>query len=117
MKRVGLALRMTLGGAVCGGYLGILLGAVSGALYGWYASDLSYGLMGAMVGGATVAVGGAVYGMVAGLDEGRKEAQDMKATPFTLSRINSDSFQEVSSYRDQGSFERAAAEPPAEIHS
>lgn len=78
MKRTHLALRMSLGGALCGGYLGIISGALVGAAYGWFVNNLSLGLDGAMVGGAIAAAGGAVYGLIAGVDEGRRSRADFE---------------------------------------
>lgn len=69
MNRLRLTLRMSLGGAICGGYLGILAGACVGGLYGWWAGNLSFGLDGALIGGGLTALAGAVYGMVMGLEE------------------------------------------------
>jgi hypothetical protein len=73
MKRLSVPLRMSLGGAVCGGYLGILGGAVVGAVYGFCVHNVSLGLDGAMLGGAAAASVGAMFGMVSGLLEGTKK--------------------------------------------
>ena len=90
MKRTNLALRMSLGGAVCGGYLGILAGAFAGVIYGWFVGNLSLGLDGAMVGGAIFAAGGAIYGMVAGVDEGRKKHEAPEHHSLQTSSANTD---------------------------
>lgn len=83
MKRLGIALRMSLGGAICGGYLGIIAGAIGGALYGLAVGDLSHGLMGAMIGGSVAALAGAVLGMIVGVDEARKKTPLHSDTPVS----------------------------------
>jgi len=87
MKQTHLALRMSLGGALCGGYLGIIAGALVGAAYGWFVDNLSLGLDGAMVGGAIAAAAGAVYGLIAGVDEGRRNRPGFE--PIAVHAANS----------------------------
>jgi hypothetical protein len=64
-SRNGLArIRLVLGGAICGGFLGSFAGALFGVVCGTWAGDLSLGLDGTVIGGMIVAVFGAVYGLV-----------------------------------------------------
>ncbi len=72
-KRVFL-LRMTLGGAVTGCLVGILLGTCVGMLYGLSRGDLTFGLDGALLGGALACLPGALTGWVLGRDDTKEEA-------------------------------------------
>jgi hypothetical protein len=55
-----------LGGAVLGGFAGILLGGVLGAVYGLWVGDVSLGLDGAILVGFCLVVAGAFYGVIVG---------------------------------------------------
>ena len=81
MKRVNVTLRMALGGAVCGGYVGILLGAMAGVVYGLFVQNLSFGLDGAMLGGAVAACGGALLGFILGVIERRRAQAALEPPP------------------------------------
>ena len=71
----------SLGGAICGGFIGIFLGALIGAVYGAFQGNVSLGLDGAILGGLLLTVAGGVYGTVLGLAEevslprGRRERE------------------------------------------
>ena len=69
MSRAVLVFRMSLGGAICGGFLGILAGVACGVVYGAWRGDVSLGLDGALLGGGALAVAGALYGAVLGWAE------------------------------------------------
>jgi hypothetical protein len=69
-------IRLVLGGAICGGFLGSFAGALLGVACGTWASNLSLGLDGAVIGGLIVAGFGAVYGLVCAT-KGRPE--DLKS--------------------------------------
>ncbi len=64
MSRLGMAVRLMLGGGGCGGFLGIFAGGGLGALVGWAVGDVSLGLAGALLGACIGGVGGTVYGAV-----------------------------------------------------
>lgn len=69
MSRVILIARMALGGAICGGFLGVLAGTAAGAVFGACRGDVSLGLDGALFGGGILALAGALYGFVLELTE------------------------------------------------
>jgi hypothetical protein len=58
----GSMMRMVLGGAVCGSFLGIFSGGVLGGLYGWFCANVSYGLDSALFGGCAGLLCGSLYG-------------------------------------------------------
>ena len=58
--------RASLGGAICGSLLGVLIGSVCGAVAGAFLGDLSLGLDGALLGGLLTAVAGSIYGGIVG---------------------------------------------------
>jgi hypothetical protein len=58
---------MTLGGAVCGGLLGLPLGAVLGLIIGLCFGRVSWGLDGAVLGILGLTVAGAVVGLWLGV--------------------------------------------------
>jgi hypothetical protein len=62
MNRIRLALRMCLGGAVCGSFLGMFGGGLLGGCYGGLLGNVALGLDGALLGGAAGCLAGAVYG-------------------------------------------------------
>jgi predicted lipid-binding transport protein (Tim44 family) len=62
MRRVRIALRMALGGAVCCSFLGIFAGGLLAGFYGALVGDVSLGLDGALLGGSLGCLGGSVYG-------------------------------------------------------
>ena len=64
--------RLTLGGAICGGFAGSFVGALLGAAIGAVYSDLSLGLDGALIGSAIAVPLGAVYGLVLALRDNRQ---------------------------------------------
>ncbi len=66
-QRVRQVARMTLGGAVCGGLLGIPVGAVFGIVLGLWCGHVSWGLDGAVFGLPTLGVAGALIGSWLGL--------------------------------------------------
>ena len=69
MRRTRQVARMAMGGAVCGGLLGIPLGAALGVIVGWWCGNVSWGLDGAVLGilllGAVGALVGAFLGVTA----------------------------------------------------
>lgn len=67
-----LALRVSLGGAVCGIFLGIFAGGLLGGVYGVLTGYVSLGLDGALLGGALCGLGGGLYGVFVALTEGKK---------------------------------------------
>jgi hypothetical protein len=58
---------MALGGAVCGGLLGIPLGAALGLIIGLCCGQISWGLDGAVLGILGLAAGGAIVGGLLGV--------------------------------------------------
>jgi len=64
MKEARTVLRAAMGGAICGGFLGIFGGGLLGVLGGIYLRNISLGLDGAITGGAVSALCGAIYGVV-----------------------------------------------------
>ena len=58
---------MALGGAVCGGLLGIPLGAVIGVIIGLCFGHVSWGLDGAVLGILSLALTGAIVGVLLGV--------------------------------------------------
>jgi len=66
MSRGGQTLRLAVGGAVWGGWVGSFTGAAVGLVYGATCNDLSHGLEGAILGGLAVTVVGALYGVFLG---------------------------------------------------
>jgi hypothetical protein len=64
--------RLTLGGAICGGFAGSFAGALLGMAVGVIYRDISLGLDGALLGGMVVAGGGAAYGLILALREKKK---------------------------------------------
>jgi hypothetical protein len=62
MSKLRTAVRMSLGGAVCGSFLGIFAGGLLGALCGSLVGDTSLGLEGALAGGCVGCLGGAICG-------------------------------------------------------
>jgi hypothetical protein len=58
---------MTMGGAVCGGFLGIPLGAALGLILGLCYGQVAWGLDGAVLGVLGLAAAGAVVGAILGL--------------------------------------------------
>lgn len=63
--------RLTLGGAICGGFAGSFAGALLGMLVGIAYHDISLGLDGALLGGIIAAAAGAAYGLSLALREKR----------------------------------------------
>jgi hypothetical protein len=57
-----LGLRLTLGGAVCGFFVGSCSGALLGLIYGAIVGNLDHGLDGALVGGGLLGAVGGIYG-------------------------------------------------------
>lgn len=66
--------RLTLGGAICGGFAGSFAGALLGMAVGIVYRDISLGLDGALLGGIFAAGGGAAYGLILALRE-KKDAR------------------------------------------
>lgn len=62
-----------LGGSMWGSFIGFSLGAVLGCAYGSFVDDISLGLDGAILGGLSLALVGAIYGTVSGVTD--KNAQ------------------------------------------
>jgi len=73
-------LRMALGGAIWGAFLGIPAGALLGVCVGALIGDLSLGLDGAILGGAALLLLGAVYGAFVG----------WRAAPTSMAAAGSD---------------------------
>ena len=67
MRKIRQVARMALGGTVCGGLLGIPLGAAIGLPVGLCFGHISWGLDGAVLGILGLGVGGAVVGAILGL--------------------------------------------------
>jgi hypothetical protein len=67
MRKARQVARMTLGGAVCGGLLGIPLGAAVGLLIGLFCGHVSWGLDGAVLGILTLTAAGAALGAFLGI--------------------------------------------------
>lgn len=60
MKQTGLILRMCLGGAICGSFIGIFAGGLLAGLYGAVTGTIALGLDGALLGGSVGGLVGAV---------------------------------------------------------
>jgi hypothetical protein len=67
MRKTRQVARMALGGAVCGGLLGIPLGAAVGVLIGLFCGHVSWGLDGAVVGILALSAAGAGLGAYLGI--------------------------------------------------
>jgi hypothetical protein len=67
MRRTRQILRMALGGAVCGGLVGIPLGAAVGLLIGLCYGHVSWGLDGALAGILVLSAAGAALGIYLGI--------------------------------------------------
>ena len=65
MNRVETIWRSALGGAVCGGFLGIFAGGLLGAAIGTFLGNIGLGLDGAIAGGTILVLAGAIYGATA----------------------------------------------------
>jgi hypothetical protein len=63
MSRLGVALRMSLGGAVCGGFLGIFAGGLFGAVVGLFLGNVSIGLDAALLVGCLGGLTGVLVGV------------------------------------------------------
>lgn len=72
MKRLGMVLRIGLGGAVRVSFVGIFIGALVGILYGIAVENVSLGLNGAMIGGCLAGLGGAVFGIVVAISDAKE---------------------------------------------
>jgi hypothetical protein len=73
-------LRMALGGAVCGSFLGIFGGGLVGALVDGCCADVSIGLDAALCGSALGGLGGMLLGMfLAGRPASRREVESREA--------------------------------------
>jgi hypothetical protein len=96
LMNLAIRLRMAVGGAVCGSFLGILGGGVAGTVCGALVGNFGLGLDGALLGGGILAGVGAVFGAVIGpppLPEERAES-----SPLPLNHpISSPAHQRVSS--------------------
>lgn len=77
MKKALITVRLSLGGAVCGVFAGVVGGAVVGIVCGAFLGDVSFGVEGALVGGCSLALGGALYGVVLGLTSEQDPQQEM----------------------------------------
>src|SRR5262245_12562391 len=64
MSKARKAFRLALGGAVCGGFLGIFVGGLLGVVVGWCLGNFSIGLDGALIGWCLCGLGGGIYGGV-----------------------------------------------------
>jgi hypothetical protein len=73
MNRMRLALRMSLGGAVCGSFLGIFTGGLLGGLGGLLLGNMSLGLDGALLTGSAGCLSGAVWGASLAAREGETQ--------------------------------------------
>jgi hypothetical protein len=60
--------------------LGVILGALGGAMYGAFRGDVSLGLDGAVFGAALATAGGAVFGGIVGM-RGEPHFTRAKVTP------------------------------------
>jgi hypothetical protein len=67
MRKARQVARMALGGAVCGGLIGIPLGAVVGLLIGLFFGHVSWGLDGAVLGILALSAAGAGLGAFLGI--------------------------------------------------
>jgi hypothetical protein len=63
MKRAPTIMRSTLGGAICGGFVGIFGGGLVGAIWGALTGDISFGLDVAVFAAAGLALAGGIYGL------------------------------------------------------
>jgi hypothetical protein len=80
MSRVATALRMGLGGAVFGGFLGIFAGGLLGALLGGLVGDVSVGLDGGLFAGCAGFLGGGLFGVFLAA---REDAKAVSGRPVT----------------------------------
>lgn len=79
------ALRMTLGGIVCGSFLGMFAGGILVALAGALWGDFSLGLDGALVGGGVGCLSGALLGaLLAARDSAQCPATSVRTTGTTV---------------------------------
>jgi hypothetical protein len=62
-------LTLCLGGAVCGGYVGVPLGGLVGLGYGIWIGELEFAFAGAVLGFLFFALMGIVYGAILGIKE------------------------------------------------
>ena len=62
MKEAKTVWRTAVGGAICGGFLGMFGGGLLGVLGGTFLGNIALGLDGAIAGGAVLAAAGAIYG-------------------------------------------------------
>jgi hypothetical protein len=72
-RRLWFALRLALGGAVGGIFLGTFVGGLLGACYGGFAGNVSLGLDGALGGGCLGGLGGLCYGAALALQGERQQ--------------------------------------------
>jgi hypothetical protein len=72
MRETRPAVTLLLGGALCGGLLGIVGGALLLSAYGALVGNIALGLDGAIFGGVLLSLGGAAYGLTVWLVDWRQ---------------------------------------------
>jgi hypothetical protein len=69
MRETVMVMRVAMGGAICGGFLGIFGGGILGVVCGIFLGNVAFGLDGAIILGIVLAGAGAVYGGVQGFND------------------------------------------------
>jgi len=71
MRQFLIRMRMVLGGAICGSFIGLFVGALSAVAYGSHVGNHAYDLLVALGGGVVFGLPGALYGALVDPPQGR----------------------------------------------